>query len=286
MGRIYTPPQGIFNSNSVINVAPGSLNTGPSGVFGTGRVEWITVGGKTSFVVPDGITAIRVRIFGWGKKPYFVNTSNTGSSGDGGGFTMKTINGLTSGTAIPITMPSTQGVVSFGNHCSVKVAADSTFNGTIWMHDYSIGVGGDINRKGGKGYYFTSGTSSYVGGGGVGNYFGDGGSAFPGAASNSGTSGAGGFVNSSSYYGGGVGLTGISGEAGATNGSSWQIQTNATPSGDTLPIDYIGTGSGGSYYGSGWNGGGGGAFGNGGFPGGGTGSNGGVGGEPLIIVEY
>lgn len=286
MGRIYTPPQGIFNSNSVINIAPGSLNTGPSGVFGTGHVEWITVGGKTSFVVPHGITAIRVRIFGWGKKSHSVG-SYSSYSGDGGGFTMKTINGLTSGTAIPITMPNTQGVVSFGNHCSVKVAADSTFNGTIWMHDYSIGVGGDINRKGGKGYQITSGSTTSVGGGGVGNYFGDGGSTSPGSSPISGTSGAGGYVSSSNIFTGGVGLTGISGEAGATTGTSWQIQTNATPSGDTLPIDYIGTGSGGSYYGSGWNGGGGGAFGNGGFPGGGAGSNGGsVGGEPLIIVEY
>lgn len=107
-----------------------------TGSFGTGNAAIFTQSGN--FVVPDGITSVRARVWG------------------AGGPTSTMVNGGTS---------------SFGSFCSATGGAYGQGNGTGGVG--GSGVGGDINRSGGKGGDSGSGMAS--GGGGAGNVFGNGG---------------------------------------------------------------------------------------------------------------
>ena len=62
-------------------------------VFGSGQQVFIT--STRSFVVPPGVTSVRVRVWGAGGTGTAQSGKTPGRSGSGGGFAMKTITGLT-----------------------------------------------------------------------------------------------------------------------------------------------------------------------------------------------
>lgn len=226
-----------------------------TGTFGNGVI--VPFLNSTTFYVPAGVDSVRVRV--WGGGGY-----NTGA---GGGFSMRTITGLISGTAIVVTVgasgisgSTTGGTSSFGSYLS---ATGGGSGGSV-----GSGTGGDINTSGG--------TANAPSGGGVAGMFGNGGT---------GSSGDGGSGNA----GGGGGSTAgnISGNGIFGTGGMYQSTTVTifpTSGFISTSIDFIGTGGGGPNKVAGINGGGG-SNAAGGFPGGGggAGSNGGKG---LVIVEY
>ena len=151
MGRYLTTGSISGNLNGI---APENPITGR---FGTGQIRIIATSG--SFVVPDGISSVRVRMWGAG------GSSHTG--GGGGGFALKIISNLNPNQSIPVTVGrqtstySEGGTSSFGNFVSATGGSPrSTTSG-------GSGIGGDINYTGGAGL---SG-----GGGGAANLFGPGG---------------------------------------------------------------------------------------------------------------
>jgi hypothetical protein len=239
-----------------------ATNNPVTGQFGTGNVQFFggivgTASVASTFVVPQGISSVRVRLWGAGS-----------SAGGAGGFAMKTIYGLVPGTSIVVTpgAANTATTTSFASSFGSYVSA----NGAVALVG-AAGVGGDINYTGG------TGVSTY--GGGAPSIYGNGTNAdtvsIVGA---SGFSGAGG-----SLYGGN-GLFGIGGFNISTTGAA--VPTSGLDP-NTLNLDAIGTGGGGFSGASGSNGGGGANNGHGGFPagggGGGTNSRGGAG---LVIVEW
>jgi len=64
----------------------------PSQKFGTGKVEFFYRNG--TFTVPEGITSVRVRVFGAGSGGNQNAFTSTQAGGSGGGFAIKTISGL------------------------------------------------------------------------------------------------------------------------------------------------------------------------------------------------
>lgn len=246
-----------------------------TGVFGTGNMQIFGLGQSGTFTVPAGVSNVRVRMWG----------SGGNSSGSGGGFALKTIYGLTPGTAIAVTVPSSAAgggaSASFGSYVSATGGGNS--GGTP-----GAGVGGDINATGGTGY-------SGHGSGGVGNLFGQGGN-----GSNSGTNppipgssgGGGGTFSSNSWSTPGTGSVIASGSGSyfAVSSTNAGISINPATSGMTqFSVDFIGCGGGGAgscsggYGGHGVNGGGSGPTGSGGYPGGGGGAYGAGG---MVIVEW
>ncbi len=262
-----------------------------TGIFGSGQVRVITT--SQAFIVPDGCTRVRVRLWGGGSGAA-VGLSR---GGPGAGFALKDISGLTPGQSIAVTVgaggvsgtPGTSGgTSSFGAFVS---ATGGNINGTG-----GSGIGGDINYSGGGTF------SSAFGGGGAASVWGDGGK---GNSSQDAPGGAG-----SAGGGGGAGQNGGDGifGLGGRGASDTTAALRAEPGGPVqrlISLDYIGTGGGGGgganligvYRGAnGTNGGGGGTGsgsgsitgGNGGFPGGGAGgpASGSIGGNGLVIVEW
>lgn len=288
-----------------------SNNPNPiTGVFGTGVVKFYI--SNATFTVPTGITAVRVRVWGAGGVGSGPALSR-GTAGGGGGFSMRTITGLTPGGTVAVTVATTAGASSsFGVYCSATGGGNAGSSSGAG----GSGAGGDINTSGGAGGFSTGGGSGRAGGGGAASMFGNGGDgaraenyAFGmptvGGAGGGGCSDAGGATAGSS---GGNGFTGQGGGAAylQTAGAIVLGPINGSP-GNTNSIDFIGTGGGGggasgtsnlATGGNGANGGGGGAgpavnFGGaGGFPGGGSagGNLSGVTdnsfGRGFVIVEY
>lgn len=233
------------------------VNNPITGVFGNGMVQVFGQGGSGTWIVPDGVNNVRVRVFGCGG----------GSGGSGGGFALKTIYNLAGQgiTSVAITIAPGGGgggaTTSFGSF----VSATGGLTGTSGA---GTGVGGDINYTGGL-------SMNSSGGGGVANLFGNGGN----GTSSFGYSGAsGGGGGGSGGHTGGNGIFGSGCSVYVTSGASIP-STSGMPS---FSIDYIGTGGGGAASLSGINGGGGGSNSNGGYPGGG----GQIGAAGMVIVEW
>jgi hypothetical protein len=145
-----------------------------TGVFGTGKVQFF--GENGTFIVPAGITSVRVRVWGNGGEG---TRSAAGGGGGGGGFAMKTITGLTAGTSITVTVGQyydSGATCSFGSYVSATGGGNTnSATGAVG----GTGVGGDINNTGGTGA--TQNNNSYNGGsGGCASYFGGGGDGYNG----------------------------------------------------------------------------------------------------------
>lgn len=269
------------------SVAVSNINNPVSGIFGTGKVRIFPK--SAVFTVPEGITSIRARLWGGGQSGGYGYYT---PGGNGGGFALKTINGLTPGQTIAITVATSDGTSSVGSYVSAS----------------TIGVGGDLNTSGGS-----RGTGAFSGGGGAGSIFGNGGEGgnglYSGASVSPTTIGSGGGGGTDQF-----GASGLSGGVNPVGGISstpnygYVTSFYGTAVSNFTSIDFIGTGSGGSgvlvtdagtrnvsYSTSGVNGGGGGSGGtnkpggSGGFPGGGGGSSQispGIGAPGLVIVEW
>lgn len=247
-----------------------ATNNPVTGQFGTGNVQFFggiigTASVASTFVVPQGISSVRVRVWG------------AGSSGCGaGGFAMKTIYGLVPGASIVVTpgASNTASTTSFGSSFGSYVSATGASGVTA-----GTGVGGDVN--------YTGGTGNSPAGAGAPSIYGNGTSSRNSSFGPSGFSGAGTVTSTSaSYTTGGDGLFGKGGVSYIQSSFAVYALPSSGMDSNTLNLDAIGTGGGGACQQSGVNGGGGGGGGgNGGFPAGG-GASGGVGGAGLVIVEW
>jgi hypothetical protein len=300
-----------------------SPNINPiSGTFGTGRITTFATSG--TFIVPSGITAVRVRMWGAGGIGRYTYNGLVGygySAGGGGGFAMKTIT-VSPGNSFAVTVgQSPSGSSSFGS----SVSATGGANGTpLGDGSGGTGSGGDINFTGGAGGIFNSYVFNYTqysipGGGGAASMFGNGGRGGAGVygddlggvnghSSSGGAGGGGGLYHTTSSYNDilGHGGNGFTGKGGGSflwyAAQAIMIAEGVNLNGDigiVYGLDYIGTGggggaSGGTDYiqgGNGANGGGAGSGrygrGKGGFPGGGTAhSHNTAAGAGFVIVEY
>jgi hypothetical protein len=251
-----------------------SISNPITGTFGTGNVRFFfglprVAGGTVSnFVVPPGISSVRVRLWGAGNQ-----------EGTSSGFAIKTIYGLAAGQTIVVTAAnaptsSTRSDSSFG--AFVSVTGGETFASGL----RGTGVGGDINYTGGR--PFASGQAAA----GTANVFGN---ASDGANTNNGVSGVSGCASpngaDSNPSPGGDGVYGRGGSY-FTNSSVGAFNVLPTSGLDSsvLNLDAIGTGGGGANRQNGINGGGGGNNSFGGYPGGGGAGT--TGGHGLVIVEW
>jgi hypothetical protein len=251
-----------------------SISNPITGTFGTGNVRFFfglprVAGGTVSnFVVPPGISSVRVRLWGAGNQ-----------EGTSSGFAIKTIYGLTAGQTIVVTAAnaptnSTRSASSFG--AFVSVTGGETFASGL----RGTGVGGDINYTGGKPF------ASGQGAAGTANVFGNASDGANVGNGISGVSGAGSITNTDSNPS--QGGDGIYGQGGFTYfasgfGASFTLPKSGLDS-TMLNLDAVGTGGGGANRQNGINGGGAGNNGLGGFPGGG--GAGATGGAGLVIVEW
>ena len=286
-------------------VSPSGPITKP---FGRGNVQFFY--STTTWTIPTGVTAVRVRVWGGGANYYYLAGSGKNPAatraGAGGGFAMKVVTGLTPGGTVTVTVPaivSTNGAAggtcSFGAHVSATGGSASSSSSTG-----GAGSSGDVNYTGGA--TNSDNTIAGAGGGGVANLFGDGGD---GSVSGSGTSNR--ATNKASGGGGQYGAAAPNSSGGSSFFARGGVQPNTAycvlpESGNlTGSLDLIGVGGGGAGMVTagvgpqkGINGGGGGgstgsAPGSGGFPGGGCGSgssvtptNAAMGAAGLVIVEW
>ena len=281
--------------------------TGPiTSTFGRGQVQFFH--STTTWTIPAGVTAVRVRVWGGGANPYFLSGGKVPSiyrAGAGGGFAIKTVTGLTPGGTVTVTVPAVVatngaagGTCSFGAHVSATGGSASSSSATG-----GTGSSGDFNYTGGSSN--TDTTLTGTGGGGVANLFGNGGDGDSTGQTTAFVKGraSGGGGNAS----GGVGAREGGGTAFARGGNTTGVEQTLPESGNlTGSLDLIGVGSGGagmqtastSGPQNGINGGGGGGAGSGqnsgrgGFPGGGSGSSSiaatmaMAGASGLIVVEF
>ena len=201
MGRILTTEQKLSSANLL------------SGPFGSNRALLYKASG--TFTVPDGVTSVRVRIWG---------------AGGAGNY-----NYLGGGTA--------GGTTSFGSYLSVTGGSQGTpsVKGTG-----GVSTGGDVNYTGGNGYFISN--SGPGGGGSVANIYGNG----TNATSSSGANGwfsdtAISNFNSLDIIGNGQGGTapinlGGGGGSGDTGGYGWD---GGFPGGGGGSYQYGGGGGGG-----------------------------------------
>ena len=176
--------------------SPSALNVPNLQVFATP--------GTTNFVVPAGITRVKVYVTGGG------GGGTSWAGGGGGGTAIKLITGLTPGSSIPVTVGSAGtggtpngnagGASSFGTYCSAtggNGGGDPNIAGSG-----GVGSGGDLNIAGngaigagsvsGLGNNWGGGGGSYWGGGAPCSYDGT-----PRAAGNYGGGGSGGIGSGS-----------------------------------------------------------------------------------------
>lgn len=248
-----------------------------TGVFGTGNVQFFASSG--TWVVPQGIGKVRVRLWGAGGC-YSSNASNYGGGG-GGGFAIKTIYDLTGVTSIPVTVgagvtytstttATTAGTSSFGSYVSATGGSTPASSPSAVNGLGGTGVGGDINTSGG--YALNNGGTGQGGGGGCGSIFGNGGNGNNANMPNPSTGGAGagqGYTSASPSYSGGQGFLTAGGIYNSMTNYVYVLPQATASNAGAFSLDFIGTGGGGGYGQMGVNGGGGGYPTGGGFPGGG-----------------
>lgn len=162
--------------------------------------NWQIFTSSGTFVVPAGITRVKVTVTGGG------GGGLSWAGGGGGGTAIKIITGLVPGASIAVTVGSggtgvaptanTGGTSSFGSYCSATGGAGASAD--IVGGAGGVGVNGDLNLTGGG----ASGLGTVSG---LGNNFGGGGSSFwgGGAPASQGTARAAG-----NYGGGGSGNLG------------------------------------------------------------------------------
>jgi hypothetical protein len=138
------------------------------------------------FVVPAGITRVRVTVIGGGGGGG-AGGDYYGGGGGGGGTAIKTISGLTPGQSINVTVGAggiindfvspngtAGGTSAFGTYCSATGGAGGPYNGGPGETPYSgggggaggTGINGDITIPGGVGgyqfrYSYTAGEQTY-----------------------------------------------------------------------------------------------------------------------------
>jgi hypothetical protein len=185
-----------------------------------------TTAGTYSFIVPAGVTAVDVEVWGGGSgSAAGYNASNFASAGGaGGGYSRKRVTGLIPGGTVTVTvgaagaagttsvLPTAGGTSSFGAYCS---ATGGYNNGSLTLTNPCLtagggtGTGGDINATGSwsQGPVATiNGAGNSGGNGGAAAFGGGGGSGNVGVSQNGGFPGGG---------GGGVGPSTTTGSAGA-----------------------------------------------------------------------
>lgn len=228
-----------ISSVGSVNGISNKINRQSSGDFGTGKVKAFL--SSTTFVVPNGVTSLRARVWGAG--------------------------GATNGQA--------GGTSSFGSHVSATGGSSSAYSSQNSIGgNGGTGVGGDVNANGGDGggTYF-SGSYMYIGGGGgAANLIGNGGRGANAinyiSTGTSAASGGGGYQMGA----GGLSMGGRGVAAGEpARYDSNTIQKMAVNNQSFFDIDLLGAGHGGAHQLPGVNGGGGGGSSQGGFPGGGGG---------------
>jgi hypothetical protein len=254
-----------------------SISNPITGTFGTGNVRFfyglprVAGGSVSNFVVPAGISSVRVRLWGAGNQ-----------EGTSSGFAIKTIYGLVAGQTIVVTAANaptttTRSDSSFGSF--VSVTGGSTFASA----SRGTGVGGDINYLGG--FPFTAGQAAA----GTANIFGNASDGFNTSTGSNGVSGGGCLSGADTTPT--IGGNGVYGSGGINYfnsgfGAEIKLPTSGLES-SVLNLDAIGAGGGGANRQSGVNGGGaGGSGGFGGFPGGGGNGSNSSGGAGLVIVEW
>lgn len=171
-----------------------------SGGLNHGVLSFIS---SDTFVVPAGVEAVTVELWGGGSGSWASITTIPGGGGSGGGYTKKLIQGLTPGASIAVTvgsggsmggpsvMPGNGGMSSFGSYCSASGGIINPLN-TLAAPSFGnlagYGVGGDQNVTG------SDGMTGFGTQGGMG-----GGAPMGGGMTNSGTTGRQGY-----FWGGGA----------------------------------------------------------------------------------
>jgi hypothetical protein len=112
------------------------------------QTTWWTIARTVSWIVPPGITKVRVRVWGGGGGADY----SIPATGGGGGFALKTVT-VTPGDAVTVTIggggvaltyPGAGGNSSFGGYVSATGGRNHTSTGGIG----GAGSGGDINMNG------------------------------------------------------------------------------------------------------------------------------------------
>ena len=156
---------------------------------------WNSYGSYTWTVPTNFDSSIALKIYCWGAGGNSGIDDSQGNSygGGGGGLSIKEVTSLSAGDTVAVTIgeasngahDSRGGVTSFGGHCSANAGNDGHYASTPSGNPNStgensnpqqsinsgygqggIGVGGDINRRGGQGG--VGGNSPGSGGGGGG----------------------------------------------------------------------------------------------------------------------
>jgi hypothetical protein len=219
-------------TSSSIVAAPGAPFIDGGSVFGASQIAGKRIASYTSsgsFTIPNGITSLRVRVWGaGGGGGGAYGTASGGSAGGGGGYSEGFVSGLTAGSAIAITVggggaggnptPSagaSGGSSSFGSYISAS-GGGGGYGGNSGVQSSlfgpgGVGTGGALNITGSTGGYAYAVSASIivqgVGGGtfctstqttgiasqGIGGIF-PGGGANGGVSNGSGGTGAGGLV--------------------------------------------------------------------------------------------
>lgn len=225
MGRILSDSSALGNNDNVMSGIVSATKNVPAGYMGEfGNGLWWTFSVSGKFVVPAGVSKLRVRVVGAGGGR---GTGGVGGGGGGGGYAHGVF-GVTAGQSFVVTVgvggnSVDGGSSSFGALISAtggkKGNSSSPYNGGAG----GVGVGGDFQSKGGKGG--TGDSSGTPGGGGAaGSQLGDGGDGGDWISGSNGGGGGG--------VGGGKGgnATGAAGGGGSPFGNA----TLSTPAPDII----------------------------------------------------
>lgn len=173
-GTSTTPPVGDVSTRIATMAALGALR----GVIGRSFQTFNTPGSFT-FVVPAGVTALDVEVWGAGGASGGSVANNGGSGGGGGGYCRKSLTGLTPGSSLSVTVGAGGSPGGPGNGGSI--GGPSAFAGILTANGGSGGPansaagalggtasGGDTNITGqsGNGGSVFSSTTVMGGGGG------------------------------------------------------------------------------------------------------------------------